>query len=95
MRAQAGAAYVHVCVDERVEAGAAHRHSHAQLYALDHVPAIVARERERFSAHAVRTMGGNLLEDSCRRRSAAARGSSRSTTRPCSRARTRRAASSS
>ena len=63
MRAQPGAAYVHVCVDERVEAGAAHRHSHAQLHALDHVPAIVARERERFSAHAVRTMGGNLLED--------------------------------
>ena len=27
------------------------------------MPAIVARERERFSAHAVRTMGGNLLED--------------------------------
>ncbi len=63
MRAQAGAAYVHVCVDERIEAGAEHQHSHAQLYALDHVPAIIARERERFSAHAVRTMGGNLLED--------------------------------
>ena len=63
MRAHGRAAYVHVCVDERVEAGAEHPHSHAQLYALDHVPAIVARERERFSAHAVRTMGGNLLED--------------------------------
>ena len=38
-------------------------HSQAQLYALDFVPAVVARERERFSAHAVRTMGANLLED--------------------------------
>ena len=27
------------------------------------MPAAVARERERFSAHAVRTMGANLLED--------------------------------
>ena len=37
--------------------------SQAQLYALDFVPAVVARERERFSAHATRTMGSNLLED--------------------------------
>ncbi|HEU4702642.1 MAG TPA: DUF4921 family protein, partial [Conexibacter sp.] len=38
-------------------------HTHAQLYALDFVPAAVARERERFGAYAVRTMGGNLLGD--------------------------------
>src|SRR5206468_940370 len=38
-------------------------HTHAQLYALDFVPADVARERERFGAHAARTMGQNLLED--------------------------------
>jgi UDPglucose--hexose-1-phosphate uridylyltransferase len=38
-------------------------HSHAQLYALAFVPAAVARERERFGAHATRTMGGNLLAD--------------------------------
>jgi UDPglucose--hexose-1-phosphate uridylyltransferase len=38
-------------------------HTHAQLWALDFVPAVVARERERFGAYAVRTMGGNLLED--------------------------------
>ena len=63
MRAQAGAAYVHLCVNERVEAGATQPHTHAQLFALGFVPAIVARERERFGAHAVRTMGGNLLED--------------------------------
>ena len=63
MRAQAGAAYVHLCVNERVEAGATQPHTHAQLFALGFVPAIVARERERFGAHAVRTMGGNLVED--------------------------------
>ncbi len=33
------------------------------VFALDFVPAAVARERERFSAYAVRTMGGNLLGD--------------------------------
>jgi UDPglucose--hexose-1-phosphate uridylyltransferase len=63
MRAQQGAAYVHVCVNERAEAGATQPHTHAQLFALSFVPAIVARERERFGAHAVRTMGANLLED--------------------------------
>lgn len=33
------------------------------VFALDFVPAAIARERERFSAYAVRTMGGNLLGD--------------------------------
>ena len=64
MRAHAGAAYVHVCVDEQpATVGAPPTPSQAQLYALDFVPASVARERERFSAHAQRTMGANLLED--------------------------------
>jgi UDPglucose--hexose-1-phosphate uridylyltransferase len=63
MRVHARAAYVHVCVDERLEAGAALPHTHAQLFAAEFVPAVVARERERFGAYAVRTMGGNLLED--------------------------------
>jgi UDPglucose--hexose-1-phosphate uridylyltransferase len=63
MRAHADAAYVHLLVNERREAGASLPHTHAQLYALDFVPAAVARERERFAAYAVRTMGGNLLED--------------------------------
>ncbi|HXE45382.1 MAG TPA: DUF4921 family protein [Conexibacter sp.] len=63
MRAHADAAYVHVLVNERREAGASLPHTHAQLYALDFVPAAVARERERFSAYATRTMGGNLLAD--------------------------------
>jgi UDPglucose--hexose-1-phosphate uridylyltransferase len=58
-----GAAYVHVIVNERREAGASLPHTHAQIYALDFVPASVARERERFGAYAQRTMGGNLLQD--------------------------------
>jgi UDPglucose--hexose-1-phosphate uridylyltransferase len=58
-----GAAYVHLIVNERREAGASLPHTHAQLYALDFVPAQVARERERFGAYAQRTMGANLLQD--------------------------------
>jgi UDPglucose--hexose-1-phosphate uridylyltransferase len=60
---EAGAACVHLLVNERPEAGASLPHSHAQLYALRFVPAAIARERERFSAYATRTMGGNLLAD--------------------------------
>ena len=63
MRAHADAAYTHVIVNERREAGASRPHTHAQLYALAFVPADVARERERFGAYATRTMGGNLLGD--------------------------------
>jgi UDPglucose--hexose-1-phosphate uridylyltransferase len=63
VHAEAGAAYVHLLVNERAEGGASLPHTHAQLYALDFVPAQVARERERFTAHATRTMGGNLLQD--------------------------------
>jgi UDPglucose--hexose-1-phosphate uridylyltransferase len=63
MRAHAEAAYVHVLVNERLEAGASLPHTHAQVYALGFVPADVARERERFGAYATRTMGGNLLQD--------------------------------
>jgi UDPglucose--hexose-1-phosphate uridylyltransferase len=58
-----GAAYVHVIVNERREAGASLPHTHAQIYALRFVPAAVARERERFGAYAQRTMGANLLGD--------------------------------
>ena len=63
IRAHADAACKHLIVNERREAGASLPHTHAQLYALDFVPAAVARERERFGAYAVRTMGGNLLGD--------------------------------
>jgi UDPglucose--hexose-1-phosphate uridylyltransferase len=59
--AEAGAAHVHLIVNERREGGASLPHTHAQLYALDFVPTHVARERER--AYAVRTMGADLLQD--------------------------------
>lgn len=55
--------YVQLIVNERQEAGASLPHTHAQLYALSFVPSSVARERERFNAHATRTMGQNLLGD--------------------------------
>ncbi|HYM53771.1 MAG TPA: hypothetical protein VES97_00300, partial [Solirubrobacteraceae bacterium] len=63
MRVHADSAYVQLIVNERHEAGASLPHTHAQLYALDFVPAAVARERERFGAYATRTMGQNLLGD--------------------------------
>ena len=63
VRAQAGAAYTHVIVNEGREAGASLAHSHAQLYAFPFVPAAVARERERFTAYAERTDGRDLLAD--------------------------------
>jgi UDPglucose--hexose-1-phosphate uridylyltransferase len=58
-----GAACVHLLVNEGAAGGATLAHTHAQLLALDFVPAAVAREREHFGAHAMRTMGGNLLAD--------------------------------
>jgi UDPglucose--hexose-1-phosphate uridylyltransferase len=63
MRAHAEAAYVQLIVNEGGGAGASLEHSHAQLYALDFVPAAVARERERVGAYAERTAGGSLLAD--------------------------------
>jgi UDPglucose--hexose-1-phosphate uridylyltransferase len=63
MRAHADSAYVQLIVNERREGGASLEHTHAQLYALDFVPAEVARERERCGAYATRTMGRGLLED--------------------------------
>jgi len=63
MRAHAGSAYLQLIVNERREAGASLPHTHAQLYALDFVPAAVARERERAGAHTTRTMGQSLLGD--------------------------------
>jgi UDPglucose--hexose-1-phosphate uridylyltransferase len=63
MRAHADAACRHLIVNERREAGASLPHTHAQLYALSFVPAAIARERERFTAYATRTMGGDLLGD--------------------------------
>jgi UDPglucose--hexose-1-phosphate uridylyltransferase len=63
MRAHADAACRHLIVNEGREAGASLPHTHAQLYALEFVPAAIARERERYGAYATRTMGGDLLGD--------------------------------
>lgn len=63
MRAHPEAACLHLIVNEGAEAGTSLPHTHAQLYALGFVPAAVARERERFTAHWERTQGRNLLED--------------------------------
>jgi UDPglucose--hexose-1-phosphate uridylyltransferase len=63
MRAHSASAYVQLIVNERRAAGASLPHTHAQLYALDFVPAAVARERERSGAYATRTMGQSLLGD--------------------------------
>jgi UDPglucose--hexose-1-phosphate uridylyltransferase len=63
MRAHAQSAYLQLIVNERREAGASLPHTHAQLYGLDFVPAVVARERERANAYTTRTMGGSLLGD--------------------------------
>ncbi|MFT4048585.1 MAG: hypothetical protein QM648_01965 [Solirubrobacterales bacterium] len=58
-----GIQYVHLCVNERAEAGATLPHTHAQLFALPFVPPPVARERERMRAYFEHTQGRNLLED--------------------------------
>ena len=63
MRVHAESAYLQLIVNERREAGASLPHTHAQLYGLDFVPALVARERERANAYTTRTMGGSLLGD--------------------------------
>ena len=63
MRAHPDSAYQQLIVNERREAGASLPHTHAQLYALDFVPAAVARERERAGAYTTRTMGQSLLGD--------------------------------
>jgi UDPglucose--hexose-1-phosphate uridylyltransferase len=63
MRVHASSRCLQLIVNERHEAGASLPHTHAQLYALDFVPAAIARERERASAYETRTMGQSLLGD--------------------------------
>jgi UDPglucose--hexose-1-phosphate uridylyltransferase len=58
MQAHGDAACLHLFADERLGVRAS-----AQLLALEFVPALIARERERFRGYATRTMGGNLLAD--------------------------------
>ena len=53
----------HLFVNEGREAGASLPHTHSQLIGVPFVPAMVAREREAFTAHAARTAGSNLLND--------------------------------
>ena len=66
MRARAGAACLHLAVDERApEPGGdpGRPRSRTGLLAFDFVPADIARERERFGAYAARTQGADLLAD--------------------------------
>ncbi len=63
MRVHAGAAFRHLLVNERPEAGASVPHTHAQLLALGFVPSDVARERDRAGAYTTRTLGHDLLAD--------------------------------
>jgi UDPglucose--hexose-1-phosphate uridylyltransferase len=59
MAAHADAAALHLSVEDAHGTDM----SRAELFALDFVPAALARERERFGAYATRTMGSNLLAD--------------------------------
>jgi UDPglucose--hexose-1-phosphate uridylyltransferase len=63
MRTHSDAAYVQLIVNEGAGAGASLPHTHAQLYALPLVPAVVARERERAGAYRESTGGNSLLGD--------------------------------
>jgi UDPglucose--hexose-1-phosphate uridylyltransferase len=63
MRVHSDAAYVQLIVNEGAGAGASLPHTHAQLYALPFVPAMVARERERAGAYRESTGGNSLLGD--------------------------------
>lgn len=63
MAAHPEAAHVHLHVNEGAGGGASQAHSHAQLWALDFVPAAVARERERCAAYTTRNQGADLLGD--------------------------------
>jgi UDPglucose--hexose-1-phosphate uridylyltransferase len=63
MRDHADAACVQLIVNEGPGAGASREHTHAQLYALPFVPALIARERERVASYRERTGGSGLLSD--------------------------------
>lgn len=61
MLAHADEAYVQLVLNQGPAAGATVEHSHAQLGALNLVPAAVARERERFNSYRELTAGSSLL----------------------------------
>ena len=84
MRAHADSAYVQLIVNERREAGASLPHTHAQLYALDFVPADGrARARARERVHDAHDGPEPARRPASPRRCACASGSSRSTRRRC------------
>lgn len=61
MLAHSEAACVQLVLNQGPAAGATIEHSHAQLGALNLVPAAIARERERFNSYRERTAGASLL----------------------------------
>lgn len=63
MRAHTERRCVQLIVNEGPDAGASLEHTHSQLYAMDFVPAAIARERERFRSYHEETNGGELLAD--------------------------------
>lgn len=63
MRAHADAAWVQLLVNQGPGSGASIEHSHAQLGAMNFVPAVVARERERLNSYRERTAGASLLSE--------------------------------
>jgi UDPglucose--hexose-1-phosphate uridylyltransferase len=85
------AAYTHLIVNEGVQAGASLPHTHSQLYALPFVPAAIARERERFTPTSNAPRAATCWATCSRRKYGCANGSSRSTPRLWSSARSRRA----
>ena len=83
MRAHADAACVHLLVNEGHDGGASLPHTHAQLYALDFVPAASPASASASARTRRGRWAATCSPTSCRRRCAGASGSSRSTTRPC------------
>ena len=81
MRVHSNAAYVQLIVNEGAGAGASLEHTHAQLYAMPFVPAVVARERERHGAYRERSGEAACSATSWSRRFAAASAWLRSMTR--------------
>ncbi len=61
MKAHDDSAYVQLILNQGSDSGASIEHSHAQIGAMQFVPAAVARERERFNSYRERTAGASLL----------------------------------
>ena len=83
MRVHGDAACRHLIVNEGRVAGASIPHTHAQLYAMDFVPAASPVSASASAPTRCARWAGTCSPTSCRTRCAAASGSSRSTRRPC------------